>query len=74
MGVLVRRVFEALVKGSPWGSIVLSLVSQCSYACFSSVNKNVSEGVIKCKLFESQYLLTLSIVTNCALRHCKDIF
>ena len=45
MGVLVRRVFEALVKGSPWGSIVLSLVSQCSYACFSSVNKNVSEGI-----------------------------
>ena len=39
MGVLVRRVFEALVKGSPWGSIVLSLVSQCS-----CVNKNVSEG------------------------------
>ena len=44
MGVLVRRVFEALVKGSPWGSIVLSLVSQCSYACCSCVNKNVSEG------------------------------
>ena len=44
-GCWLEECFETLVKRSPWGSIVLSLVSQNNYACCSCINKNVSEGI-----------------------------